>query len=586
MAQLSIPQSLIGALIDIADLGTLDYFPPTERCAHWSLYDAQRLELLCPCAPAANTTVEKLFEAAAKILYENFPRYIDSPEDIIPYTSRQELVAALRRGDEEPSDEGPSGSTPREEEQNGQQTAGATAESTAEAPVAEANEGVASEDAAVSASAAPKPAAPEPAVPKPAVPKPAVPKPTPSPALFAARAAQAPVPAPGMAPSQTPSVPEEASVEAPAEATAEKTVPVPTPATVAPAAPKPAAPKPVAPKPAAPTSTAPKPAAPTPGAPSPGMFRKSTLTYRPPRIEEYLEGLRARQQAAEEAAEATHTAVASEQAPAEELPALSQSLPSAPTTPKTSAPKPTAPKPAAPKPGAPMPAASAPSAPVAEPVAAAPRAITAEDRERSYRLRPSLRARLERENISEELVRTILREGEAERINDWTIRFTHDDYRVDVNTASAEVITVIDEYDADYNEAAQASLAQGKYNSLNALELEFSERARTFLKKNPPFVFDLMLQALSNPESVRMAEGWTRIYAAQGLEIAISPDERTVLALAKTPDFHHLHAEALRKAQLEELSNTLAQQAEESENAADRAEDSATQAENTTEEEK
>lgn len=543
MAQLSIPQSLIGALIDIADLGTLDYFPPTERCAHWSLYDAQRQELLCPCAPAANTTTEKLFEAAAKILYENFPRYIDSPEEIIPYTSRQELVAALRRCDEEPSDEEPSGSTPREEDQNDLQAAEATAESTAEAPVAEANEGVSSEDAAVSASAAPKPATPEPATPKPAAPKPA-----PSPALFAARAAQAPVPAPGMAPSQAPDVPEEASVEAPAEATAEKTVPVPTPATVTPAAPKPAAP--------------------TPGAPSPGMFRKSTLTYRPPRIEEYLEGLRARQQAAEEAAEATHTAVASEQAPAEELPALSQSLPSAP--------KPAAPKPGAPKPGAPMPAASAPSAPAAEPVAAAPRAITAEDRERSYRLRPSLRARLERENISEELVRTILREGAAERLNDWTIRFTHDDYRVDVNTASAEVITVIDEYDAEYNEAAQASLAQGKYNSLNALELEFSERARTFLKKNPPFVFDLMLQALSSPESVRMAEGWTRIYAAQGLEIAISPDERTVQALAKTPDFHVLHAETLRKAQLEELSNTLAKQAEHQ----------VARAENTTEEEK
>ena len=467
MAQLSIPQSLIGALIDIADLGTLDYFPPTERCAHWSLYDAQRQELLCPCAPAANATVEKLFEAAAKILYENFPRYIDSPEDIIPYTSRQELVAALRRGDEEPS-----GSTPREEEQNGLQAAEATADSTAEAPVAEANEGVVSEDAAVSASAAPKPAAPEPATPKPVAPKPA-----PSPALFAARAAQAPVPAPGMVPSPAPSAPEEASVEAPAEA-AEKRVPVPTPATVIPVAPKLAAPKP-----AAPTSAAPKPAAPTPGAPSPGMFRKSTLTYRPPRIEEYLEGLRARQQAAE-AAEATHTAVANEQAPAEELPVLSQSLPSAPAV------KPTAPKPAAPKPGAPMPAASTPSAPAAEPVAAAPRAITTEDRERSYRLRPSLRARLERENISEELVRTILREGEAERINDWTIRFTHDDYRVDVNTASAEVITVIDEYDAEYNEAAQASLAQGKYNSLNALELEFSERARTFLKKNPPFASD------------------------------------------------------------------------------------------------
>ena len=224
----------------------------------------------------------------------------------------------------------------------------------------------------------------------------------------------------------------------------------------------------------------------------------------------------------------------------------------------------TVPKPAAPKPGAPKPAAPTPSAPAAEPVAAAPRAITAEDRERPYpyRLRPSLRARLERENISEELVRAILREGKAERINDWTIRFTHDDYRVDVNTASAEVITVIDEYDADYNEAAQTSLAQGEYTSLNALELEFSERARTFLKKNPPFVFDLMLQTLSSPESVRMAEGWTRIYAAQGLEIAISPDERTVMALAKTADFHNLHAETLRKVQLEELSNTLAKQAE------------------------
>ena len=527
MAQLSIPQSLIGALIDIADLGTLDYFPPTERCAHWSLYDAQRQELLCPCTPAANTTAEKLFEAAAKILYENFPRYIDSPEEIIPYTSRQELVAALRRGDEEASD-----TKPLEEEQNDLQATEATADSTAEAPVAEANEGVVTEDAAVSAAATPKPAAP---------------KLAPSPALFAARAAQAPAPAPSLAPS----APEEASVEA----AAEKTVPVPTPATVTPAAPKPATSEPAAPKPAVP-----KPAVPTPGAPSPGMFRKSTLTYRPPRIEEYLEGLRARQQAAE-ATEATHTAVSSEQAPVEELPVLSQSLPSAPAAPETNTPKPSAPKPAAPVPAAP----AALSEPAAQPVAAeptAPRGVSEEDRERSYRLRPSLRARLERENISEELVRTILREGAAERLNDWTIRFTHDDYRVDVNTASAEVITVIDEYDAEYNEAAQASLAQGEYNSLNALELEFSERARTFLKKNPPFVFDLMLQTLSSPESVRMAEGWTRIYAAQGLEIAISPDERTVMALAKTADFHNLHAETLRKVQLEELSNTLAKQAE------------------------
>lgn len=491
MAQLSIPQSLIGTLIDIADLGTLDYFPPTERCAHWSLYDAHRQELLCPCAPAANTTAEKLFEAAAKILYENFPRYIDSPEEIIPYTSRQELIAALRRGDEKTSD-----SKPLEEEQNDLQATETTADSTAEAPVAEANEGAVSEDAVVSAAATPKPAAP---------------------------------------------------------------------------------------KPAAPTSAAPKPAVPTPGAPSPGMFRKSTLTYRPPRIEEYLEGLRARQQTAE-AAEATYTEASSEQAPVEELPVLSHPLPSAPAAPEMSVPKPSKPKPAAPIPTA----TAAISAPAAQPVTTeptAPRGISEEDRERSYRLRPSLRARLERENISEEIVRTILRKGAVEQLNDWTIRFTHDDYRVDVNTASAEIITVIDEYDAEYNEAAQVSLAHGKYNSLNALELEFSERARTFLKKNPPFVFDLMLHALSNPESVRMAEGWTRIYAAQGLEIAISPDERTVMALAKSPDFHHLHAETLRKAQLEELSNALAQQAEDSENATDQAEDGVTQAENTTEEE-
>ena len=291
MAQLSIPQSLIGALIDIANLGTLDYFPPTERCAHWSLYDAQRQELLCPCAPAANATTEKLFEAAAKILYENFPRYIDSPEEIIPYTSRQELVAALRRGEEEPA----------EEEQSELQVAATAAD-----PVTEVEaevetspaEPAATEDAEVSAADTPKPAAPTPA---------------PSPALFAARTAQAPSPAP--------SVPEEASVEAPAEAVAEETVP--TPATVAPAVPKPAAPKPVAP---------------TPGAPSPGMFRKSTLTYRPPRIEEYLEGLRARQQAAEEAAEAAaaesnQSAAATEQAAVEDQPVLAQSLPNAPAAP-------------------------------------------------------------------------------------------------------------------------------------------------------------------------------------------------------------------------------------------------------------
>ena len=187
MAQLSIPQSLIGALIDIADLGTLDYFPPTERCAHWSLYDAQRRELLCPCAPAANTTTEKLFEAAAKILYENFPRYIDSPNEIIPYTSRQELVAALRRGEEEPA----------EEEQDELQVAATAADPVTEVEAeveTSLTEPAVAKNAEVSADDTPKPAAP---------------KPAPSPALFAARAAQAPAPTPTPAPS----VPEEAPVE-------------------------------------------------------------------------------------------------------------------------------------------------------------------------------------------------------------------------------------------------------------------------------------------------------------------------------------------------------------------------------------
>ena len=97
MAQLSIPQSLIGALIDIADMGELEYFPPSQRCTHWALYDAQRQELLCPCAPAATSRVEKLFESAAKILYANFPRHVEAPDQIIPYTSRQELLSALLR---------------------------------------------------------------------------------------------------------------------------------------------------------------------------------------------------------------------------------------------------------------------------------------------------------------------------------------------------------------------------------------------------------------------------------------------------------------------------------------------------------
>ena len=169
---------------------------------------------------------------------------------------------------------------------------------------------------------------------------------------------------------------------------------------------------------------------------------------------------------------------------------------------------------------------------------------------------------MEREGLTEDLVRTVLREGTAERVNDWTIRFRHDDYRVDVNTASAELITVVDEYEAECNDGANTTLARGEYTPLNALKMAFSERARVFLSKNPEFVFDLMVRTLENPENVRMGEGWTRIYAAEGLEMTISPDQRTVLSLTKTPDFQALHGESLRRAQIEDLSDAINRQAE------------------------
>lgn len=510
MAQLSIPQSLIGALIDIADLGTLDYFAPSERCAHWALYDNQRRELLCPCAPAEVPSVEKLFESAAKILYENFPRYIDTPDQIIPYTSRQELMAALLRGDD----------TAEGTEDTGAE--GNDAETVTEA--GEATEGIvvqSGEETSESAEAV----------------APAAEKPKPSPALMARRARP-------VAEQETPG---EQTVEekglAPSEA--------PKPSVPKPSAPKPsaaqfAAPKPAPPKPSAPVAPAPlevssetRPAAPKPpvpsAAPSPSMFRKASLTYRPPQIEEYLQGLRARQQAAEQA---------TEQNAAPEN--IASDTPSTPT---------------------PMPVPSAGAARtatknVAPEAPTRPTGVTAEDRERAYRIRPGLRQRMEREGLTEDLVRTVLREGTAERVNDWTIRFRHDDYRVDVNTASAELITVVDEYEAEYNDGANTTLARGEYTPLNALEMAFSERARVFLSKNPEFVFDLMVRTLENPESVRMGEGWTRIYAAEGLEMTISPDQRTVLSLTKTPDFQALHAESLRRAQIEDLSDAINRQAE------------------------
>jgi ATPase involved in DNA repair len=265
------------------------------------------------------------------------------------------------------------------------------------------------------------------------------------------------------------------------------------------------------------------------------MFRKASLTYRPPQIEEYLQGLRARQQAAEQATE--------QNAAPENIASDTPSTPTPMPVPSTGAAR-TATKDVAPE---------APTRPAG---------VTAEDRERAYRIRPGLRQRMEREGLTEDLVRTVLREGAAERVNDWTIRFRHDDYRVDVNTASAELITVVDEYEAECNDGANTTLARGEYTPLNALEMAFSERARVFLSKNPEFVFDIMVRTLENPESVRMGEGWTRIYAAEGLEMTISPDQRTVLSLTKTPDFQALHGESLRRAQIEDLSDAINRQAE------------------------
>ena len=490
MAQLSIPQSLIGALIDIADLGTLDYFAPSERCAHWALYDNQRRELLCPCAPAEVPSIEKLFESAAKILYENFPRYIDTPDQIIPYTSRQELMAALLRGEdtaEGPEDTGAEGNDAETVTEAGEATEGIVMQSGEE--TSESAEAVA----------------------------PAAEKPKPSPALMARRAR--PV----------------AEQETPGEQTVEEKGLAPS------EAPKPSVPKPSAPVAPAPleASSETRPAAPKPpvpsAAPSPGMFRKATLTYRPPQIEEYLQGLRARQQAAEQATEqnATPENIASE----------APNIPAPVPVPSAGAGR-TATKDVSPE---------APTRPAG---------VSTKDRERAYRIRPGLRQRMEREGLTEDLVRTVLREGTAERVNDWTIRFRHDDYRVDVNTASAELITVVDEYEAECNDGANTTLARGEYTPLNALKMAFSERARVFLSKNPEFVFDLMVRTLEKPENVRMGEGWTRIYAAEGLEMTISPDQRTVLSLTKTPDFQALHAESLRRAQIEDLSDAINRQAE------------------------
>lgn len=79
MVQLTIPQSLVGSLIDIAQLKDITYYPANHRCAHWAVYSEDQTELLCPCAPAESASVEKLFSAASEILYKNFRHRIETP---------------------------------------------------------------------------------------------------------------------------------------------------------------------------------------------------------------------------------------------------------------------------------------------------------------------------------------------------------------------------------------------------------------------------------------------------------------------------------------------------------------------------
>ena len=79
MVQLTIPQSLVGSLIDIAQLKDITYYPANHRCAHWAVYSEDQTELLCPCAPAESASVEKLFSAASEILYKNFRHRMKTP---------------------------------------------------------------------------------------------------------------------------------------------------------------------------------------------------------------------------------------------------------------------------------------------------------------------------------------------------------------------------------------------------------------------------------------------------------------------------------------------------------------------------
>ena len=100
MVQLTIPQSLVGSLIDIAQLKDITYYPANHRCAHWAVYSEDQTELLCPCAPAESASVEKLFSAASEILYKNFRHRIENADDIVSFSTQEHEEVSAAQADE------------------------------------------------------------------------------------------------------------------------------------------------------------------------------------------------------------------------------------------------------------------------------------------------------------------------------------------------------------------------------------------------------------------------------------------------------------------------------------------------------
>ena len=420
MVQLTIPQSLVGSLIDIAQLKDITYYPANHRCAHWAVYSEDQTELLCPCAPAESASVEKLFSAASEILYKNFRHRIENADDIVSFSTQEhEEVSAAQ------ADEVVTGSLPLVPE---------TTISAAVDTPADMMEAPASDDSADTTQTGP-------------IPVPTVPTPL------------------------------------------EQAQPVPSHE---------------------------QPQVPTPGiarTPSPAMFKKkSTLTYTPPRIEEYLQQLRTNQ-AAQSSAENTtpQPETASSQTP---KPAGSQTSASGAQHPaqvyghtqKTA-----------------LPSLNDP--------------ITKAERTANYRVDPGRLDTFKKDNIDLVTIREVITLGRAERINGWIIRFRHNDYRVDVNTASMTVITALDEFDDFDGRSGTEYSPEAARELLGVPDItacDFTSGAQNYLKTHGGEAFDAMVSAISSPEKVRVNLDWTREYHGSGIQVTISPDNRIVMSIRQS----------------------------------------------------